>query len=86
MSAPNTHELLLYQTQFCPYCVKVRRYMETNEIELPTKDVQRDPEARRELLALGGQTQVPALRIDDQILYESDDIIRWLGENIVASG
>lgn len=84
MSTPNTHDLLLYQTQFCPYCVKVRRYMEANRIELSAKDVQRDPEARRELLALGGRTQVPALRIDDHILYESDDIIRWLSEHVAT--
>ena len=85
MSTTETRDLLLYQTQYCPYCIKVRRYMEANGIELPTKDVQQEPEARRELLTLGGKTQVPALRIDGQILYESDDIIHWLGEHIIPA-
>lgn len=83
-SATHTQDLVLYHYQSCPFCVKVRRYMERNDIELPMKDVQLDPDARRELLEKGGKTQVPALRIDGQILYESDDIIRWMQDHLVA--
>lgn len=85
MQAPlGTQALVLYHYQSCPFCVKVRRYMERQGIELPMKDIRLDPDARRELLEKGGKTQVPALLIDGQILYESDDIIRWMEDHLVA--
>lgn len=78
-----TDYLTLYQYDYCPFCVKVRRFMSEHNIEIPLKDTLMDPSVRDELIELGGKGQVPALRIGDVVLYESDDIIRWLQENIV---
>jgi glutathione S-transferase len=63
----------------------VRRFMDAQGIELPMKDIRRDPDARRELLEAGGKTQVPALMIDGQVLYESNDIIDWLAHHIASA-
>ncbi|MEQ8487033.1 MAG: glutathione S-transferase N-terminal domain-containing protein [Pseudomonadales bacterium] len=74
--------LVLYHSEICPYCHRVRRFMAGAGIELPLKDVNRDPEARRELLAGGGSAMVPCLRIEQEgsvrWLYESLDIIDYL--------
>jgi glutaredoxin len=75
-------QLTLYYMTHCPYCVKVFNFMKQNNIELPTKDTAGNPAYREELRRLGGKTQVPCLVIDGKAMYESNDIIRWLGENV----
>ena len=75
--------LALYQTQFCPFCVKVRREIERLDIPLELRDVGRHPEYRQEQVAATGRATVPCLKItDDQgqvsWMYESDEIIRYL--------
>ncbi len=73
--------LTLYYKDTCPYCQKVLRFMQQNNISLPLKSTQSDPNNRQELLKIGGKTQVPCLVIDGTALYESDDIIQWLKIN-----
>ena len=79
----------LYQFESCPYCARVRRYLEEAGIEMPMKDTLRDPVARRELLAGGGDTMVPCLRIerDGEVrwLYESLDIVAYLRERVAPA-
>lgn len=81
----DTNSLTLYQYSTCPFCQKVLRFMSQNGIELPLKDTMMDPDARGELIELGGRGMVPALRIGDEIMYESNDIIAWLQENVVVA-
>lgn len=79
----NPNNLTLYHFDACPYCRRVRDYLDQVGLKIPMKDTMRDPAAREELRQFGGKTQVPALLIDDQMLYESRDIIAWLEENVV---
>lgn len=74
-------KLMLYQFAGCPYCDKVRRFMQRSGITLPMKDTRADPRNREELVKIGGKGQVPCLVIDGKALYESDDIIEWLKKN-----
>ncbi len=69
--------LTLYHFNGCPYCAKVRAYLDENNIEIPMKDINEDPANRAELLEIGGKGQVPCLVIDGSPLYESGDIIEW---------
>ena len=80
----NNHELVLYQYDMCPFCVRVRKFLSANQIDIPMKDTLRDPAARQELIEAGGMGQVPALMIDGKVLYESNDIIRWVQEHMMA--
>ena len=73
--------LTLYHLDYCPYCKKVRNYLKGVNIAVLEKDIGLDQEAKEELLAKVGKTQVPCLFIDDETLHESDDIITWLKDN-----
>ncbi|MCA9393030.1 MAG: glutathione S-transferase N-terminal domain-containing protein [Candidatus Omnitrophica bacterium] len=73
--------LNLYYLETCPYCRKVLHFMDENGIQLGMKNASAHPELRAELSAKGGRSQFPALEIDGEIMYESDDIIVWLKEN-----
>ena len=78
-----TYELYIMQT--CPYCRKVLLYMKQHGIELPLRDITLEPEARATLERVGGKVQVPCLFIDGAPMYESDDIIAYLGD-VFAGG
>jgi len=84
-----TAGLVLYQYEACPFCVKVRRSLKRHALTIETRDVKRNHDARGELLAGGGELQVPCLRIGDgdrgyRWMYESADIIRYLEGRFVA--
>lgn len=74
-------ELKLYYYPACPYCRKVTRFINKNNLELNLKNINKDKEAAKTLVAVGGKRQVPCLFIDGEALYESDDIIKWLKNN-----
>jgi len=75
--------LALYQTRFCPYCVKVRHEIERLKLPIALRDLGQHPPFRDELIQGGGRGMVPCLQIvddDGQVkwMYESEDINRYL--------
>ena len=75
-------ELTLYHFIGCPYCQRVKDYLESAKITIPMKDIRQNPAWRDELIKIGGKPQVPCLLIGTQALYESSNIIKWLKENL----
>lgn len=78
-----TASLTLYQYEACPFCVKVRRAIKRNGLNIETRDVKRSMSAREELHTGGHNLKVPCLRIEDvhgqaEWMYESSDIISYL--------
>lgn len=69
-------EYKLYYLETCPYCKKVLRFLERNNIDVELKEVG-TPENQDELMKIGGKDQVPMLTIDGQPLYESGEIIKY---------
>lgn len=70
--------LILYIGKTCPYCKRVLDYLQQNPIPIEIKDVWSDEKANQEMLTLTGRSQVPCLRIDDNYMHESLDIIEKL--------
>lgn len=80
----NSCDLQLYIRFTCPYCVKVLNYMDRHGVEIALHDISANDEDRLFLIKNGGKQQVPCLFIDGEPLYESDDIIAWIGKNLCA--
>ena len=80
--------MILYQYRACPFCVKVRRAMKRNGINIEIRDAKRSEEAAEQLLAGGGKLKVPCLRTEEgnevRWMYESSDIIQYLENRIAA--
>ncbi|MFB9214356.1 glutaredoxin family protein [Vibrio sinaloensis] len=72
----------LYQFEACPFCVKVRRAMKRQSVNIELRDAKNNQQHRDELEAGGGRIKVPCLRIekDGQVewMYESSDIVTYL--------
>lgn len=73
-----THQLVLYKFDACPYCQRVLAFLRQHAIPVTYKDIHQTPAFREELVALGGKAQVPCLSIDGEPLYESSDILAYL--------
>ena len=68
---------ILYYKDDCPYCKRVLRFMEKNNITCEMKDTSIEA-IQEELIKIGGKKQVPCLVKDKQVMYESMDIIQHL--------
>jgi glutaredoxin len=88
MTAPPQEgtQLALYQTRWCPYCMRVQRAIEEMGLDVEVRDLRKDRQWERELVQARGRRTVPVLRITDaqgrdEWLPESLDIIQWLRQN-----
>ncbi|MDX2421421.1 MAG: glutathione S-transferase N-terminal domain-containing protein [Amphritea sp.] len=84
-----TAHLSLYQYEACPFCVKVRRALRRNGLNIELRDAKKVDLYRQELLEGGGRLKVPCLRIDEadgevRWMYESSDIIHYLEQAYVT--
>jgi glutaredoxin len=80
-----TKSLSLYQLPSCPFCVKVRRAMKREGVNIELRNINGNNDYREELIKEGGKRTVPCLRIEQadgqvQWLYESGDVIAHIQE------
>lgn len=84
-----TANMALYQYEACPFCVKVRRAMKRNSLNVEVRDAKRNESYKAELLEKGGQLKVPCLRIEEngeaRWMYESSEIISFLEQKIAKT-
>lgn len=73
-------KLVLYIGEQCFFCKRVVEYLVKNPFPVEIKDVYFDDNARKELKALTGRTQVPCLQMDNEYMFESLDIIEKIKE------
>jgi glutathione S-transferase len=81
------HQLFYYST--CPFCLVVRFALWRLGLKIPLKEILYHPKNNADLVAGGGKSQVPCLRIesesgDIQWLYESTDIIQYLKNELAT--
>ena len=78
----------LYFDPACPFCQRVLDHLERHEIPYGKKQIslREDTETRRELVALGGRSQVPFLHDPerDVRMYESADIVAYVDRHYGA--
>ena len=78
-----TANMTLYQFKTCPFCIKVRRSIKRQSLNIEHLDAQHNNEHREQLMQGGGQIKVPCLKVVDDEgntnwLYESNQIISYL--------
>ncbi len=76
----STVKLILYIGGTCHFCARVTDYLKQHPMDIEIKDVWADDAANQEMLSLTQRTQVPCLRMGDNYMFESLDIIEKLKE------
>ncbi|MBW6410350.1 glutaredoxin family protein [Clostridium weizhouense] len=64
----------IYTTESCPWCVKVKDYLKSKNVEFKEFNVQDDMIAREEMINKSKQMGVPVLDIDNHIIIGFDKI------------
>jgi len=62
----------LFIKPYCGWCDEAMDWLNDRGIKFETLDVTADPVARREMLALSGQTLAPVIDVDGEILADFD--------------
>jgi glutaredoxin 3 len=60
------NQIVIYGTQFCPYCVAARQLFDAKGIEYKYIAVDNDPDLRDNILQRSGQRTVPQIWIGEQ--------------------
>lgn len=72
----------VYTTNSCPWCVKVKNYLKSENLEFQELNVQDDMNAREEMIRKSNQMGVPVLDIDNNIIigFDKPSILKALGK------
>tara|TARA_B110000008_G_C16403593_1_gene336763 strand:+ start:107 stop:478 length:372 start_codon:yes stop_codon:yes gene_type:complete len=84
-----TKHYKLYQYNACPFCVKVRRFLKREAINIELIDAKNDL-FKKKLIKNGGMLKVPCLRVSSkkkqvEWIYESNEIIDFISKEIKNS-
>ncbi len=62
----------VYSTKTCPWCIKVKEYLDSLNVAYETIDVGSDKEAAREMVQKTGQRGVPVILVEETIIVGFD--------------
>jgi glutaredoxin-like YruB-family protein len=66
------HNVKVYSTPSCPWCVRAKAYLEENGIPFTDVDVSKDVAAAREMVKISDQMGVPVITIDGNVVVGFD--------------
>jgi len=80
-------DVTVYQYKICPFCNKVKTFLEY--VGVPYETVEVNPLSKKEIKGMMAQdgatfSKVPVVTIDGASANESNDVIFWLRELLVA--
>ena len=72
----------VYSTPTCPWCKKVKEFLNEKKIKFTEVNVAEDDKAREEIIEKSGQMGVPVVEVNGKIIvgYNPDAIMEALGE------
>jgi len=62
----------IYTTQICPFCTMAKEYLEKKGVEVQEIDVSASHKKAEEMIRKSGQTGVPVIDIDGEIIKGFD--------------
>ena len=81
MSDKSKHEVIVYSTSACSHCVLAKAFLKENNIEFEEIDLSADRKKAMEVVKRSGQTSVPQIEIDGEIIvgFDKDKLKKKLG-------
>ena len=69
-------DIVVYSTQWCPYCVMAKKLLEAKGLTYREIDVTHDEALRQEMVDRSGRRTVPEIFIDDDLVGGYDELAR----------
>ena len=66
--------VVLFSTRTCSWCRRAKKHFKENRVSFKEVDVERDPEAARDLRRKTGQTGVPVIKIGSRWIVGFDKL------------
>ena len=63
----------IYSSQTCPFCQQAKDFFADNNIEYIEYDIMSEPEHQSKLLERSGQSHIPAIFIDGELVIGFDE-------------
>lgn len=76
MTTATQEKIKLYTGDYCPFCRRVKG--ELDRLDVDYAIINADADGRGEVMELSGQSAIPILTIDEEVLVDSTHIIREL--------
>lgn len=64
--------VVLFSTSTCSWCRRAKRYFRENRVTFKEINVERDPDAARDIVRKTGQTGVPVIKIGNRWIVGFD--------------
>ena len=71
----------IYSTPTCPFCIRAKQFLKDNNIDFEDIDVSANQQQAQEMMKISGQTAVPVLDIEGEIIvgFDRDRIKKAVG-------
>lgn len=66
--------VVMYATDWCPYCSRARRLLDSKQVAYQEIDIEMSPEARTEMQQRSGRTSVPQIFVGEVHVGGCDDL------------
>jgi glutaredoxin 3 len=71
-------DILMYTSQFCPYCTNAERLLESKGFKISRKIyIDEELEELTKMIEITGKRSVPQIYINDQYIGGFDDLREW---------
>ena len=71
----NQHAVVMYTTDWCPYCERARKLLAAKNVSIEEIDVGSGADKRAEMQTRSGRRTVPQIFIGDHHVGGSDDLL-----------
>ncbi len=68
------HDVRVYSSLFCPYCVMAKRLLDDKGVRYEEIRVDQDPDQRQEMMRITGRRTVPQIFVGDTHVGGFDDL------------
>jgi glutaredoxin 3 len=77
-------KVLLFSTSTCSWCRRAKRYFKDRGVPFKEINIERDPEAARDIVRKTGQTGVPVIKIGSKWIvgFEGEQIEKELARKV----
>ncbi len=58
----------VFTTSTCPYCIKIKKWLESENIDYEEHNVEESREKAKEMIEMSGQRGVPQTKVNDQVI------------------
>lgn len=74
-------QIIVFSTPTCPYCIRLKQYLDEKGIAYKNVDVSIDPFQAEKMVEKSGHMGVPQIWIDDQVIvgFNQEEIQKILG-------